>query len=95
VTENLASAEELADLFSRTVDGEPVNFVRPIDATSPTWVAYASARPLGTVSLEADFEAGRPGSLLWRVQSTHERYRQLAVRAMRTPGVGQTVSGSR
>jgi hypothetical protein len=85
VTEIPTGTEELADLFSRTVDGEVVSFVRPIDATSPAWVAYSSARPLGTLSLETDFEAGRPGSLIWRVQSTHARYRELddAVRALR------------
>lgn len=81
MTADSAAAEDSADLFSRIIDGQPVNFVRPIDATSAMWVAYVSGRPLGALSLERD-----GAGALWRVQATHQRYRQLddAVRALRT-----------
>ncbi|GLW19902.1 hypothetical protein Stsp01_66450 [Streptomyces sp. NBRC 13847] len=69
-----------ADLFTRTVDAHPVQFVRPADTDRPTWATYEGGRYLGTVSPEPD--GGRP---LWRVQTTREAHRDLddAVRAMR------------
>ncbi|GAA0667201.1 hypothetical protein GCM10009535_53810 [Streptomyces thermocarboxydovorans] len=70
------------DLFTRTVDEHPVQFVRPADTDRPTWAAYEDGRYLGTVSAEPD--GGRPR---WRVQTTHEAHQDLddAVRALRRP----------
>lgn len=72
----------LEDLFTRTVDEHPVQFVRPADTDRPTWAAYEAGTYLGTVSAEPD--GGRPR---WRVQTTHEAHDDLddAVRALRRP----------
>lgn len=72
----------LEDLFTRTVDEHPVQFVRPADTDRPTWATYEGSRYLGTVSAELD--GGRPR---WRVQTTHEAHHDLddAVRALRRP----------
>lgn len=72
----------LDDLFSRDVDGARADFVRPLDTPGPVWVVYDGGRPLGTLNAEAD-----GGGPLWRLQSTHERHRELddAVRALRRP----------
>ncbi|MEU9056440.1 3'-5' exonuclease [Streptomyces sp. NPDC048384] len=70
------------DLFTRDIDEQPVQFVRPADTDRPTWAAYEGGTYLGTVSAEPD--GGRP---LWHVQSTRETYRSLddVVRALRRP----------
>jgi DNA polymerase-3 subunit epsilon len=70
------------DLFTRTVDEHPVQFVRPADTDRPTWATYEGSRYLGTVSAELD--GGRPR---WRVQTTREAHYDLddAVRALRRP----------
>lgn len=70
------------DLFTRDVDEQSVQFVRPADTDRPTWVAYEGGTYLGTVSAEPD--GGLP---LWHVQSTREAHRYLddAVRALRRP----------
>ncbi|MCY0932338.1 3'-5' exonuclease [Streptomyces sp. H27-H1] len=71
-----------ADLFTRDVDDQAVQFVRPADTDRPTWSAYDGGTYLGTVSAEPD--GGPP---LWRVQTTREAHRELAdaVRALRRP----------
>ncbi|MBK3640116.1 3'-5' exonuclease [Streptomyces sp. MBT33] len=72
----------LEDLFTRTVDEHPVQFVRPADTDRPTWAAYEGGTYLGTVNAEPD--GSRPR---WRVQTTHEAHDDLddAVRALRRP----------
>ncbi len=71
---------QLEDLFTRTVDEHPVQFVRPADTDRPIWAAYEDGVYLGTVNAEPD--GGRPR---WRVQTTHEAHHDLddAVRALR------------
>jgi DNA polymerase-3 subunit epsilon len=70
------------DLFTRTVDEHPVQFVRPADTDRPTWATYEGSRYLGTLSAELD--GGQPR---WRVQTSHEAHHDLddAVRALRRP----------
>lgn len=70
------------DLFTRTVDEHPVQFVRPADTDRPTWAIYEGSQYLGTVS--AELEGGRPR---WRVQTSGEAHHDLddAVRALRRP----------
>jgi DNA polymerase-3 subunit epsilon len=46
------------DLFTRTVDEHPVQFVRPADTDRPTWATYEDSRYLGTLSAELD--GGQP-----------------------------------
>ncbi|WP_159025219.1 3'-5' exonuclease [Streptomyces sp. MUSC 125] len=78
----IADPAQWQDLFTRTVDEQPVQFVRPADTDRPTWTTYEGDTYLGTVSAEPD--GGRP---LWRVQGIHEAHRELddAIRAMRRP----------
>ncbi|MER7952336.1 hypothetical protein ABTY59_33585 [Streptomyces sp. NPDC096079] len=42
--------KDLPDIFAETVDGVPVQLVRPGDSSDPVWVVYTAAIPLGTVS---------------------------------------------
>ncbi|MFF8717735.1 hypothetical protein ACF07T_41225 [Streptomyces sp. NPDC015184] len=68
------------DLFTRDVDEQPVQSVRPADTDRPTWSVYERGTYLGTVNADG----GRP---LWRVQTTREAHRDLAdvIRALRRP----------
>ncbi|MCX4581890.1 hypothetical protein [Streptomyces sp. NBC_01481] len=71
------------DLFSRVVDGDQVDFVRPLeDSGRLVWVAYDSGNPLGTLTGSVDAEG-----VSWRLSTTHEHHRILddAVRALRRP----------
>jgi DNA polymerase III epsilon subunit-like protein len=70
------------DLFTRDVDEQPVEFVRPADTEGPSWAAYEGGRYLGTLTAEFDFDGP-----MWRVQSTHEVHQDVddAVRALRRP----------
>ncbi|WP_406278747.1 hypothetical protein OHT93_37825 [Streptomyces sp. NBC_00191] len=67
------------DLFTRDVDGQAVQFVRPADVDGPAWGAYDGDQFLGMVYAEPD----RDGPL-WRAGSTTGRLPQLedAVRAL-------------
>ncbi|MFJ2110753.1 3'-5' exonuclease [Streptomyces sp. NPDC087850] len=70
------------DLFTRTVDEQPVQFVRPADTDRPVWAVYEAAVYVGSVTAEAD--GGRP---LWRVQGSREAHHDLddAIRSLRRP----------
>ncbi|MEU3278852.1 3'-5' exonuclease [Streptomyces antibioticus] len=70
------------DLFTRTIDEYPAQFVRPADTDRPTWAVYDGGRYLGTLSAETD--GGRPR---WRVQNSGEAHPDVddAVRALRRP----------
>ncbi|WP_329528568.1 3'-5' exonuclease [Streptomyces sp. NBC_01462] len=78
----IADPDQWEDLFTRTVDEHPVQFVRPADTDRPTWATYEGGRYLGTLSGKLD--GGRPR---WRVQATRETHHDLddAVRALRRP----------
>ncbi|AVI00240.1 3'-5' exonuclease (plasmid) [Streptomyces sp. WAC00288] len=78
----IADPAQWEDLFTRTVDEQPVQFVRPADTDRPVWAVYEVAVYVGSVTAEAD--GGRP---LWRVQGTREAHRDLddAIRVLRRP----------
>ncbi|MFG2425697.1 exonuclease domain-containing protein [Streptomyces sp. NPDC048448] len=78
----IADPDQWEDLFTRTVDEHPVQFVRPADTDRPTWATYEGGQYLGTLSAKLD--GGRPR---WRVQATRETHHDLddAVRALRRP----------
>ncbi|MFD3537813.1 exonuclease domain-containing protein, partial [Streptomyces sp. NPDC058664] len=80
-----ASAEDvgvLEDVFTRDVDGCPVQFVRPADSDRPAWAVYHDREYAGMVRWDRDH--GRPA---WRVQGTEQSFRDLAdvVRFLRRP----------
>ncbi|MFI0915334.1 hypothetical protein [Streptomyces abikoensis] len=68
-------------MFSRSVDGAPVQFIRPIDTDRPSWSVYEQHQYLGTLHAQTDVDG------CWHVQTLCERYPQLedAVRALRRP----------
>ncbi|MEU3279180.1 hypothetical protein [Streptomyces antibioticus] len=70
----------LDDLFTRSVDGRQVQFVRPADTDRAEWGAYGQGRFLGMVHAEPGCDGPQ-----WRVGATAERHRDLddAVRALR------------
>ncbi|MGW3202401.1 hypothetical protein ACWDBD_49545 [Streptomyces sp. NPDC001118] len=74
----------LPALFTRTVDGRPVDFVQPADTEQPAWYAYEAGRPLGAVHADVV-----QGVTVWVVEMTGARHEDLegAVRALRRRAV--------
>ncbi|WP_327298992.1 MULTISPECIES: hypothetical protein [unclassified Streptomyces] len=68
------------DLFTRDVDGQMVQFVRPADIEGPAWGAYDGGGFLGMLYAEPDHEGP-----LWRAGLIAGRHHELedAVRALR------------
>ncbi|MEU6332830.1 hypothetical protein ABZ851_37135 [Streptomyces sp. NPDC047049] len=71
---------DLPPLFTRTVDGRPVDFVQPADTEQPVWYAYEAGQPLGAVHADV-----LDGATAWVVEMTSARHEDLeeAVRALR------------